>query len=364
MTVPNIHQPISKLAVPADGLVHYGKNPRRGNVEAIVNSLQRNGQYKPIVVRAGTNEVLAGNHTLKAARELGWDEIAATFVDVDDDQAARIVLVDNRTNDIAGYDTAELADLLGSLPDLDGTGFSAADLEELVHGEEQEPAEAPDSADELPDRAAPLSKLGQVYELGDHRVICGDVTDPGVLAALLGDERPDMMWTDPPYGVEYEGKTEKALRIQNDGADDLEALLADSFAAAAAVLRPGAPIYVAHSDTRRVTFETALRGAGFLVRQNLIWVKNTIVLGHSDYQYKHEPILEAEAPAEPEQDSKTHDPLLYGFAPGGEGRLGRGGPRWYGTNNRSTVFEVPKPPANREHPTMKPVRLILENDGQ
>lgn len=362
MTVPNIHSPIEKLAVPTDGLVHYSRNPRRGNVSAIVESLSRHGQYKPIVVRAGTNEVLAGNHTLMAAREMGWDQIAATFVDVDDDEAARIVLVDNRTNDIAGYDDAELADLLESLPTLDGTGFDAASVEELVHGTEQEPAEAPESADELPETAPALAQLGQVYELGDHRVICGDATDPGVLASLLGEERPEMMWTDPPYGVEYQGKTEEALRIQNDGADDLEALLLDSFTAAVGVLRAGAPVYIAHSDTRRVSFETALREAGFLVRQNLIWVKNTIVLGHSDYQYKHEPVLQAETPTEedPAEEGKSHGPVLYGFAPGAEGRLGRGGPRWFGTNNRATVFEVPKPPASREHPTMKPVRLILD----
>ena len=102
-----------------------------------------------------------------------------------------------------------------------------------------------------------------------------------------------------------------------------------------------------------------MRKAGYLVRQNLVWVKNTMVLGHSDYQYQHEPILEATAPEMEPGDGKTHDPILYGFAPGGEGRLGRGGPRWYGPNNSTTVFEVPKPPANREHPTMKPVKLIL-----
>lgn len=226
MTVPNIHSPIEKLAVPTDGLVHYGRNPRRGNVPAIVESPKHNGQYKPIVVHAETNEVLAGNHMLKAAREMGWDQIAATFVDVDEDEAARIVLVDNRTNDIAGYDDGELAELLELLPTLDGTGFDAASVEKLVHGTEQEPAEAPDRADELSNTAA-ISQLGQVYELGDHRVVCGDATDPGVLASLLGEERPDMMWTDPPYGVEYQDKTEKVLRIKNDGADDLETLLPD-----------------------------------------------------------------------------------------------------------------------------------------
>lgn len=363
MTSPNIHATLDKLRVPVSGLKHYGKNPRRGDVDAIASSLTHNGQYKAIVVRTGTMEVLAGNHTLKAAKKLGWDEVAATFVDVDDEQAARIVLVDNRSNDVATYDNAELISLLQDLPDLAGTGFEAADLDELIHGVEQEPAEAPAEADELPAVYNPIAKLGDVFELGEHRVICGDSTSTEVLIAVLGpEERPDLMWTDPPYGVDYVGKTKDALRIENDGAAGLDELLRAAFAAAATIMRPGAPVYVAHADTERVTFENTLRAAGFLVRQNLIWVKNTMVLGHSDYHYKHEPILEGEAPAAPEEpavDGKSHEPLLYGFAPGGAGRLGRGGPRWYGPNNSTTVFEFPKPPANREHPTMKPVDLIL-----
>lgn len=360
MANENIHSTLDQLTVPLGGLVHYGKNPRKGDVAAIAESLEHNGQYKPIVVRAGTNEVLAGNHTLKAARELGWEKIAVTFVDVTDDQAARIVLVDNRTNDLAGYDDEALAEMLKELPDLKGTGFDVDAMDALVHGLEQEPADAPDEADELPEQPAPIASEGDVFELGEHRVICGDSTDPKVLAKLMGDETAHVMWTDPPYGVEYTGGTAEQLTIQNDGAEDLEPLLAAAFAAARTVPRPGAPCYVAHSDTRRLTFEQTLRDAGYLIRQNLIWVKNAMVLGHADYQYKHEPILEAETPeAESDPAGKSHEPLLYGFTPGAPGRLGRGGPKWYGPNNATTVFEIAKPPRNADHPTMKPVKLIL-----
>lgn len=355
MPTSNIHQTLAKLIVPIEGLVHYGRNPRRGDVAAIAESLTFNGQYKPIVVRTGTMEVLAGNHTLKAARELGWDQIAATFVTVDDEQAARIVLVDNRTNDLAEYDPDALVSLLTDLPDLAGTAFNQDALDALIYGIEQEPADASDTADDIPEHLPTIAQPGDLFQCGEHRVICGDGTDPKVLARLLGGETPDLMWTDPPYGVSYTGGTADKLTIENDGADGLEELLAAAFTAAVKVLRPGAPVYVAHSDTRRVTFETALRDAGFVVRQNLIWVKNSLVLGHADYQYQHEPILEAEAPA----PNLTHEPVLYGFTPGGEGRLGRGGSRWYGTNNRTTVFEFPKPAASRAHPTMKPVKLIL-----
>lgn len=132
-----IPQTLARLAVPTDQLVPYGRNPRRGNVELIAESLQHHGQYKPIVVRTGTNEVLAGNHTLRAAQQLGWTEIAATFVDVDDDTAARIVLIDNRSNDVAGYDDEALQELLSSLPDLAGTGFSVEDLDSYTAGVEE-----------------------------------------------------------------------------------------------------------------------------------------------------------------------------------------------------------------------------------
>lgn len=245
MSTAKIPATLEQLAVPIDQLKHYGKNARRGDVAAIAESLEHHGQYKPIVVRAGTNEVLAGNHTLKAARELGWDRLAVTFMDVNDDQAARIVLVDNRTNDLAGYDEEALAGLLQELPDLAGTGFTVDAVDALVHGQEQEAADAPDSADDLPEQPAPTARLGDVFDLGEHRVICGDSTDPQVLAKLMGGDTAHMMWTDPPYGVEYVGKTADALTIQNDGAAGLENLLVAAFSSVQAVLRPGAPAYVA-----------------------------------------------------------------------------------------------------------------------
>ncbi|ANC31442.1 DNA modification methylase [Isoptericola dokdonensis] len=351
----------------------FHRNPRRGDVETIAASLSKLGQYRPIVVNRGTHtgrpfEILAGNHTFAAARKLGWDEIDVHEVDVDDDAATRIVVVDNRSNDLATYDQAELLAVLDSLGDLEGTGVDAADLEDLRDEvDNTDPTDVDDAADDAPPlRPEPITEPGDVWQLGEHRLVCGDSTSPEVLARLFGDETADAMWTDPPYGVDYVGKTAEALTIQNDGAAELDQLLTDAFVAARAVLRPGAPVYVAHADTERVTFETTLRAAGFLVRQNLIWVKNSLVLGRSDYHYQHEPILEGEAPPADERDPAHdapdeptgHEPILYGFAPGGEGRLGRGGPRWYGNNAQTTVLCFDKPAANREHPTMKPVALI------
>lgn len=355
-----IPESLAELAVPVSGLKPYGTNPRRGDVGAIVESLRVNGQYRPIVVRAGTNEVLAGNHTLLAARELGWPDIAATFVECDDEQAARIVLVDNRANDLAGYDDALLLELLQSLDDgLEGTGFSDDDLAAMLADLDGEPVALtdPDEAPAVP-KAKPVTAEGDVWELGPHRVLCGDSTDAAAVALMLDGDRPDCVWTDPPYGVSYVGKTADALTIQNDGKGDLPELLLGIFSTIAALAKPGAPVYVAHADTERLTFERTFREAGLLFRQNLIWVKNALVVGRSDYHYKHEPILEGEVPEEDAPFDPDHQPLLYGFTDGGKGRLGRGGDRWYGDNKQTTVFEVPKPKRSADHPTMKPTDLI------
>ena len=318
-------------------------NPQRENVELIARSLETNGQYRPIVVNAGTLtgrplEVLAGNHTLLAARSLGWESVDCSVIDVDEQRARAIVAADNRLSDLGEYDAQELHALLASLDDLDGTGYLAEDLAALERDlYPPEPRTDPDDVPELP--AEPVSQSGQVWALGDHRLLVGSATDVDAVRGLCGDVAPDCVWTDPPYGVDYVGKTKDALRIQNDGSTGLFDLLAAAFGVAANVCRGGAPVYVAHADTERVTFETAMDSAGLVVRQNLIWAKNTMVMGRSDYHYKHEPIL-------------------YGFTPGGEGRLGRGGKRWFGDNSQTTVFEFDKPARNAEHPTMKPVALI------
>lgn len=329
--------------LPVDSLTTFDGNPRQGSVEQIAKSLSKHGQYRPIVVNVGTetgrgHEVLAGNHTLLAARELGWSHVDACLVDVDDATAKSIVAADNKLADLGGYDDAALFALLDSLDSLDGTGFSISELEKLR--QDLFPPEVLNDPDEAPSAPAEaVSQPGQLWTLGNHRLLVGDSTDLEAVSRLVGDTPPDCVWTDPPYGVDYVGKTKDALTIQNDGAGGLGDLLLKAFTVIAKLCGPGAPVYVAHADTERVTFESAMREAGLLVRQNLIWVKNTMVLGRSDYHYKHEPIL-------------------YGFVPADSGRLGRGGKRWFGGNSQTTVFPFDKPARNAEHPTMKPVALI------
>ncbi|GGM77085.1 methyltransferase [Longimycelium tulufanense] len=336
-TLHTKHLPLAALAI-------YHRNPRRGNVAAIAASLTKLGQYRPIVVNNGTktgrrNEILAGNHTYLAARQLEWATIAAVVIDVDDDTAARINLADNRTADLGGYDDRILLELLADLPDLDGTGYDPGDLDALEKAlaVEESPAMLTDP-DDVPQRCHDtVTKPGDLWHLGPHRLAVGDATDPLVWDRLLGNDNADMMWTDPPYGVSYVGKTSDALRIENDDleAEDLEALLRGVLGIALTSSREGAVWYVAApAGPLSIHFATVLAELGVL-RQNLIWVKDHFVLGRSDYHYRHEPIY-------------------YGWTPGSaHHRLP--------DRKQDTVFEVARPKASKDHPTMKPVELITKH---
>lgn len=357
-----VHADLADSLFPVAELRHYHRNARTHADAVLRDSLLANGQYKALVVNRGSltgrpNEVLAGNGTLAVLRDLGEASAACSWVDVDDDAAARIVLVDNRASDLAGYDDALLAELLAEVPDLTGTGFLEEDRQALLAGFGDAPVALTDvdDAPDAPPAEAALSRRGDVWQLGPHRLLVGQAEDAAAVALMLDGDQPDVVWTDPPYGVNYVGGTEEALTILNDDSAALPAMLLGAYETIAAVCRPGAPVYVAHADSERLIFEGAMRQAGLIFRQNLVWVKNALVMGRSDYHYRHEPVLEAEVPGD---EPLTHEPLLYGFTPGGEGRLGRGGPAWHGDNKSSTVFEVAKPKRSGEHPTMKPVELI------
>lgn len=325
-----------------DELTLYYRNPKIGNVDAIAESLTTNLQYKPIVVNRGTmtgrrDEVLAGNHTLLAARKLSWPAIQTWSIDVDEQTAARINAVDNRAADLGSYDEAVLIAQLQSVDSLEGTGYSEADLLKLL-GNQAQPGNT--DPDELPDTVTvpAVTQAGDVWLLGPHRIACGSAIDEATYSRVMRDDLADMIWTDPPYGVDYVGKTKDSLRISNDDLGGLPGLLQAAFGHMVRFAKPGTPVYIAHAEATRTLNQAAIEAAEIKFRQTLIWVKNTIVLGHSDYHYSHEPIA-------------------YGFTQG-PGRPGRGGPRWYGNDSQSSTLFFDKPGRSAEHPTMKPVALI------
>ena len=203
-----IPETLEHLRVPIDSVRPYEGNARVHDMDLIRGSLRRFGQYRPILVNKGTstgrvNEILAGNGTWEGAKAEGWSEIAATFVDVPADTAARIVLIDNRSNDLASYDDRLLVELLGSLDgdDLSGTGWADGDLERMIAGLDGGPQVVEDAdPDDVPaPPAVRISQPGDVWSLGRHRLICGDAREPDTYDRLLGDAKINVAFTSPPY---------------------------------------------------------------------------------------------------------------------------------------------------------------------
>jgi hypothetical protein len=283
--------------------------------------------------------VICGNQRLLAAQELGWHSLPVITVDLDRQRARLWALRDNGS--YGAWNETALAEVLAEL-ELEGvelalTGFADRDLDRILAG-----LAGPLEPDVPLPSAEPDSQPGTVYELGSHRLACGEAADSALLSELFADARPTLVWTDPPYGVGYVGKTAQRLTIRNDTSAALGDLLSDALHAATPLLAAGASFYICcPAGPQGTTFRSSLVEAGWVHRQTLVWVKNAIVLGHGDYHYQHEEIL-------------------YGHLPG-PGRAGRGnhpGTRWYGDNSQSSVFLVDRPVRSDLHPTIKPVGLI------
>ena len=264
--------------------------------------------------------------------------VPVLVVDLDEREAEVLLATLDPLAALAVADSGALAELLSRVQ----TGSSAVqDLLDSLAKQAGLPVRPllADPEDIPPVPVTPSTSPGDLYLLGDHRLLCGDATKARDLQRLMGTERASCLLTDPPYGVSYVGKTPRRLRIDRDDRVGIEDLIARSFAAIDEVLEPGARLYLFHpAGEASVVFGERFLAQGWLLRQSLVWAKDRMVLGHSDYHYRHEPIL-------------------YGFKPG-PGRWGRGHRGWYGGNAADTVVEVPRPAASRDHPTAKPVALL------
>lgn len=327
---------LRSLVVPIESVTLHPRNPRVGVVEAVAASLARFGQQKPIVVQASTGFVVAGNHIVKAARSLGWTEIAANVEALDDASAIAFMLADNRTSDLGGYDDALLAAILAeeeATANLAATGYDADDVAAILRAAELADTRDADAAPNVPEPAEVYVQPGDLWVLGRHRLLCGDATDPAAVGRLVGEDTVDLLWSDPPYGCAYSGKTAAALRIANDERDTERTRELVAAALRAVPLRAGGAFYVASpAGPAHLAFLLALSDANLTLRQTLVWVKDKFVLGHSDYHYRHESIL-------------------YGWRDGAAHTF-------RADRTQDTVWEVARPARSDVHPTMKPVELV------
>ena len=326
-----------------EDLIPYARNARTHSDEQVARiaaSIKEFGWTNPIIID-GENGIVAGHGRTLAARKLGLTEVPCIELkNLTETQKRAYILADNRLALDAGWDNEMLALELGDLKDagvdLELTGFSDEELDELL----ATPTESVDGdEDEAPEpQEEPVSKRGDVWILGAHRVMCGDSCSADDISKLFGSTggtpTVSLYLTDPPYNVAYEGGTKDALTIQNDNMEDgqFRQFLVDAFSMADTVMKPGAVFYIWHADSEGFNFRGACRDVGWPVRECLIWAKNMFVMGRQDYQWRHEP-------------------CLYGWKEGAAHK-------WYSDRSQSTVLEFDKPTRNGVHPTMKPVELF------
>jgi len=322
-----------------DSLNPYTNNSRthsKEQIDQIVASMTEFGFTNPILVDEG-DVIIAGHGRLEAAKHLGLKEVPTiTLAGLSDEQKMAYIIADNKLALNAGWDNEKLVSELKNLMELDFdlslTGFDPEEIEGLMPVEINEGLTDEDEAPEVPNEAK--TKPGDIYQLGKHRLMCGDSCSTHDMEKLCDGQLVDMWLTDPPYNVAYEGKTKDALKIQNDsmGDDQFRQFLRDAYVTADLVMKPGAVFYIWHADSEGYNFRGAAQDAGWKVRQCLIWKKSTMVMGRQDYHWKHEP-------------------CLYGWKEGA-------GHLWATDRKQTTILEFDKPSRNGEHPTMKPVALF------
>lgn len=311
----------------------YKNNPRNNDeaVGPVAESIKEFGFKVPIVIDKN-GEIVNGRTRYKAAKKLGLETVPVIVADdLSEEQIKAFRLADNKVGEIAAWDLDLLNEELNDILDLDMSafGFDVLDnLDDLIEDEK----DLDDFTETVPDE--PKSKLGDIYQLGSHKLMCGDSTNGADVKKLMNGELADLLLTDPPYNVAYEGKTKDSLTIKNDSMDNdsFRQFLVNAFSSANEVMKPGAVFYIWHADSEGYNFRGACFDIGWTVRQCLIWNKNSMVLGRQDYHWKHEP-------------------CLYGWKDGA-------GHLWASDRKQTTVIDYEKPQRNGVHPTMKPVGLF------
>lgn len=351
---------------PIEWLRPYENNPRNNEqaVEAVANSIKEFGFKVPIVATID-GEIVNGHTRFKAAKFLKLKTVPVLIADdLTEEQIKAFRLADNKTGELADWDVELLYSELDELTGFDMTMFGFEDIDFSLDDFEEDEKETGEEAD-IDSEEKPKVEYGDIFQLGRHRLMCGDSTSAEDMARLIDGAVIDLYVTDPPYNVAYQGGTDEAMTIMNDSMDDVSfrQFLRDAFAVANNHLKPGGAFYIWHADLEGLNFRAAVKETGWLLKQSIIWVKNAIVLGRQDYQWKHEPCLYgwkdgashyfvdnrslATVIEEDEENLKemTKSELISYI-------------KTMQDTSPTTVFYEDKPVRNDIHPTMKPLKLI------
>lgn len=325
--------------VSLEKLVPYVNNARTHSPEQITklrSSLQEFGFINPVIIDRDYS-VIAGHGRILAAKEEGITEVPCVFVDyLTEAQKKAYILADNRMAMDAGWDEEllriEIESLQGADFDVSLTGFGEDEIADLFAGEDDKAAKDDDFDLSAALEKASFVERGDIWTVGRHRLMCGDATSAEDVALLMDGRKANLIVTDPPYGVSF--KSSDGLTIQNDSMKDEEfyTFLLTAFQCMAEHLENGGSAYVFHADTEGLNFRKAFIDAGFHLAGVCIWVKNSLVLGRSDYQWQHEPVL-------------------FGWKKGGKHS-------WYSDRSQTTIWNYDKPKRNKNHPTSKPLDLL------
>ena len=317
-------------------LIPYIRNARthsESQIAQIAASIKEFGFLSPILI-AEDNTILAGHGRLVAARKLGLKQVPCVKEShLTETQRRAYIIADNKLSLNAGWDedmlAIELSELQGADFDLDLLGFDESELVSIFEDDKEVEDDDFDVEEEL--NKPCFSKAGDIWTLGRHRLICGDSTKEETYKSLMEDKKANLVVTDPPYNVNYEGS---AGKIKNDNMDNdkFYNFLLDAFSNMEKVMADDASIYVFHADTEGLNFRKAFNNAGFYLSGCCIWKKPSLVLGRSPYQWQHEP-------------------CLYGWKK-------KGKHQWYSGRKETTIWEFEKPKKNADHPTMKPIALL------
>ena len=320
-------------------------NPRNPNkhsekqIALLSKIIAAQGWRAPITVSTRSGFIVRGHGRLLAARKLGLAEVPVDYQAYETEAAEWADLIaDNRLSELSETDDLLLKDLLQELGtgelDLELTAYTADEIDQMLGSAKEVQEDDFDADKALSEIDEAKTKLGDIYILGKHRLMCGDSTDAAAVEKLMDGQKADIAVTDPPYNVGYTGGTKDALTIQNDKQEDSDfrQFLSAAFTNMDAAMKPGAVFYIWHADSEGYNFRAACKEAGWQVRQCLIWNKNQLVMGRQDYHWKHEP-------------------CLYGWKEGAAHL-------WASDRKQTTILCFDRPQKNAEHPTMKPVALL------